>query len=603
MRVLLRKLAVALLIFLISAYSYNAERTAEEDLSETYLRKGLESLKVLNYRDALVYFAKAFSANPKSEAGEMAYLYLGKGYALFSYASGSRRGILAAVGYLNQYPFYYKVPRFLQVQREFIADSYLLLQWYDSAKNIYANLYGETERVEYMIKYGYATALSGSVEGFNYLKDLAKRGVPPDYADLYYMTVGFFYFNLGKYEVAKEYMMRTLELNPYLREDPHLLFRLGVSHYKLGDWRKAILYLELALRNDPFGMYEESSNFYLTFINLETRNFREAFKNLQHLLSKDRLFYRKISQVVFSSLWYYDEFLEVYRDRIGNYREKLLQIGWLNVENAFGDLPLLGIYYLALKTGRISEEEREFLRVKRPKLGDLILGNDLFPLKPFVEKVRRALLGYRFYVRKEALFLRELYTTNEQSFLTLFSGEEERELLARSLVFLGDLGARKILPFLKDGSLFRFLEAQILILEGRIGEALPLLEASLEGLEGDDRREAQILVSYLRNDPLGLEEATRGLDLKHPRFSGYAPLIFLKLGDLYFSRGDLEKSALYYRKAVDLGTRDEVYWWALFRLALIGEKTGDAEILSWVVKKAKEEDNIMSRVITTLWEG
>ncbi len=552
--------------------------------------------------DALIYFSKAFSADPKSEPGEMAYLYLGKSYALYSYASGSRRGILAAIGYLNQYPFHYKVPRFVHVQREFIADAYLLLQWYDSAKNIYANLYGETERVEYMIKYGYATSLSGSVEGFNYLKDLTAKGVPSDYLDLYYMTMGFFYFNLGRYRTAMDYLIRTLETNPYLRDDPHLLFRIGVSYYKLGDLRKAILYLELALRKDPFELYKERANFYLAFINLETKNFREAFRNLEEITSEDRIFYRKMPQILFSSLWYYDEFLKVYGEKIGDYRRKLVQIGWLNVESAYGDLPLIGIYYLALKTRTLTEEEAEFIRLKKPKLVDLLIGNDIFRIDPFLSKVREVLKGYRFYVKEEAEFLRNLYLVNDATFLTLF-GEEEREILARSLVFVGDKRVKKILPFLKDENVSEFLRAKMLILEGDFGEAVKVLQRVRDRLRGDDLKEANLLIHYLQGDPYRLEEVLRSIDLKHPRFSGYGPSLFLRLGDTYFSKGNLERSAYYYRKIVEGDRKDEVYWWALFRLALIGERTGNQETLRWVVKKAKEEDNIMSRVITTLWEG
>ncbi|MDQ7082754.1 MAG: hypothetical protein Q9N34_07260 [Aquificota bacterium] len=138
------------------------------------------------------------------------------------------------------------MPRFLHTQREFVADSYLLLQWYEKAKNIYANLYGETEKTEYMISICYASALSGSIEGYQYLSKLGKEGVPEDYLDLYYMTMGFYSFNLGKYRLASQYMSYAVNTNTYLREDPHLLFRLGVSYYKLGDWRRALLYLELA---------------------------------------------------------------------------------------------------------------------------------------------------------------------------------------------------------------------------------------------------------------------------------------------------------------------------------------------------------------------
>jgi len=353
---------VALLIVLISTYSYNAERTTDSALAKRYFQKGLASLKILNYRDALLYFSRAYRMDPSSEHGELSYLYLGKSYSLYSYAFGSKRGVMASIGYLNQYPFHYKVPRFIYTQREFIGDAYLLLLWFDTAKNIYANLYGETERPEYMIKYGYASALSGSIEGYRYLRELKK--VPSDYLDLYYMTMAFYNFNLGRYSTAVEYMVEALNTNSYLREDANLLFRLGVSYYKLGNWRKALLYLEMSLRNDAFGVYRERANFYLALINLETRNYREAFTNLRELTSEGRLFYSKLSQILFSSLWLYEEFLQVYGKSIGNYRDLLLQIGWLNVEDVFGELPALGIYYLSLRSGILNPEEEEFLRVK-----------------------------------------------------------------------------------------------------------------------------------------------------------------------------------------------------------------------------------------------
>jgi len=108
---------------LISAYSYNAERVQSADLAERYFRKALDNLKILNYIDALIYFTRAYKADPTSRYGELSYLYLGKSYALYSYAFGSKKGVMASIGYLNQYPFHYKVPRFIHTQREFLGDA------------------------------------------------------------------------------------------------------------------------------------------------------------------------------------------------------------------------------------------------------------------------------------------------------------------------------------------------------------------------------------------------------------------------------------------------------------------------------------------------
>jgi len=600
---LIRKFFVALLIVLISTYSYNAEQTKSPELAKRYFEKGVESLKILNYLDALVYFSRAYSVNPKSYYGELSYLYLGKSYALYSYAFGSKKGVLAAIGYLNQYPFHYKVPRFIYTQREFIGDSYLLLQWYATAKNIYANLYGETEKVEYMIKYGYAASLDGSIEGYNYIKKLDTAGVPADYLDIYYMTLGFYNFNLGRYRLAVEYLAYAMNTNTYLREDPHLLFRMGVAHYKLGDWRKALLYLELSLRKDTLKFYQEKANFYLARINLETKNFREAFANIKKLTEEDRLFYNKLSQILFSSLWLYDEFLKVYGKKLGNYREKLLQLGWLNVEDVYGEIPALGIYYLSLKDRSLSEEEREFLSVKDLTLREFVFENELFTFGRYVEKAREPLNDLLFFKRKDAEFLSSLFKVNRDSYFKVYGTESGIELLARSMLFLGDTEVVKVLPYIKDEGIYRFLYAQLNLIEGNYGEATRYLEESVTLLKGEDRLEARLLSAYLRNSPEELERVLAEVDLGKERFSHYAPLVFTKLADLYYDRGDLRKALGYYRKVADAGTEDENYWWAMFRIAVISETLKDQETLKWVVKRAKEGDNIWSRVISSLWEG
>ena len=600
---MIRKFFVALLIVLISTYSYNAEQTRSPELAKRYFEKGVESLKILNYLDALVYFSRAYSVNPKSYYGELSYLYLGKSYALYSYAFGSKKGVLAAIGYLNQYPFHYKVPRFIYTQREFIGDSYLLLQWYATAKNIYANLYGETEKVEYMIKYGYAASLDGSIEGYNYLKKLDTEGVPEDYLDIYYMTLGFYNFNLGRYRLAVEYLAYAMNTNTYLREDPHLLFRMGVAHYKLGDWRKALLYLELSLKKDTLKFYKDKANFYLARINLETKNFREAFANLKKLTEEDKLFYNKLSQILFSSLWLYDEFLKVYGEKLGNYREKLLQLGWLNVEDIYGEIPALGIYYLSLKEKSLNDEEREFLRVKELTLREFVFENELFTFDRYVEKARVPLKNFAFFNRKDAEFLNELFKTNRSSYFKIYGTPAGMELLARSMVFLGDREVVKVLPYVKDEGVYKFLYAQLSLIGGNRKEAVKYLLESLPLLKGEDLLEARLLSAYLQDAPEELEKVLAEVDFKRERFSQYAPLVLTKVADLYYDRGDLRKALRYYRRVVELYAEGDNYWWAMFRVAVISERLKDSETLKWVVKRAKEEDNIWSKVIRSLWEG
>ncbi|WP_121012874.1 tetratricopeptide repeat protein [Hydrogenivirga caldilitoris] len=600
---LVRKFFIALLIVLISAYSYNAEQTWNPDLGKGYFEKGVESLKILNYLDALIYFSRAYSVDPKSYYGELSYLYLGKSYALYSYAFGSKKGVLAAIGYLNQYPFNYKVPRFIHTQREFIGDSYLLLQWYETAKNIYANLYGETEKPEYMIKYGYAASLGGSIEGYNYLKKLDREGVPEDYIDVYYMTMGFYNFNLGRYKLATEYMLYAMNANTYLKEDPHLLFRTGVSYYKLGDWRKALLYLELSLKKDPMRFYEDRANFYLAIINLETKNFREAYAKLKELSQEDKLFYNKLTQILFSSLWYYEGFLEVYGGKLGDYRKKLLQLGWLNVEDVYGELPVIGLYYLALKSKKINDEEIELIRTKKLTLREFIFENELFTFDRYIERAKEPLDSYLFFRREDAKFITKLYKTNEDTYLKILGNQKGVELLARSLVFLGDKRAEKVLPLVKDEGIHRFLLGQLSILQDKRDEALKHLQESISHLKGEDKLEAELLSVYLKGSPEELEKVIGKVDFRNERFSNYEPVVLVRTADLYYDNGNMEKALSFYKRVTDRATEDNNYWWSMFRIAVISESMKDNTTLKWVVKRAKEKDNIWSRAIRSLWEG
>ncbi len=601
---LIRKLIITVLILLVSTYSFKAQTTEEKALIEKYFKDGIENLKKLNYLEALIYFTRAYTGDPYSYYGELSYLYLGKSYALYSYAYRSRQGILASIGYLNQYVYHYKVPRFVNTQREFVADSYLLLQWYENAKNIYANLYGETEKKEYLIKLGLASALDGTVENFNYVRRMAREGIPKDYLDIYYMTIAFYNFNIGRYKATLEYLGKAIGLNPYLREDPHVLFRLGVSYNKTGDWRRALLYLELAVKNDAFGVYKERGLFYLAMINLETKNYREAFLKAKKLFENDRLFYRKLPQILFSSFWYYEDFIKVYSKELGDYRKKLLQIGWLNVENVYGELPALGIYYLSLKERKLNPEEEKFLRTKKLNLKEFIHENDLFTFDTYIKKLRESLLKLNYLNDEDSRYIKRIYSVNRNNFMKLFGTDRGIELLSRALTFTGDPSAVEVIPLLKNEHLARFLRAKLFIIMNRPILAVNQLERSYQGLKGDDRLEARLLLYYLREDRDGLEDVILMTDFNSKRFKPYLLPVFAKMGDLCFEEGDMRCSIEYYKKVIESGEKGgDLYWWAVFRTALAGEKLKSQDTIKWVVNLAKGKDNIWSRVILALWEG
>jgi len=148
------------------------------------------------------------------------------------------------------------------------------------------------------------------------------------------------------------------------------------------------------------------------------------------------------------------------------------------------------------------------------------------------------------------------------------------ELLARVLVFLGDSEAEKILPYVADEGVSRFLRGKIYILQGEKGRAVEALSSAAKLLRGDDLLEADLLTAFLLEDIRMLERISRKTDFSHPRFKPYAVPVFLRLADLLYAGGRHREALSYYR-----------------------------EVVRRVVNRAKDKDNIWSRVIVTLWEG
>ncbi len=539
-------------------------------------------------------------ADPKGYYGELSFLYLGKTYALYSYSTGSRRGILSAIAFLNQYPNWYKVPRFINVQREFIGDGYTLMGWYEDAVNVFANLYGETEDVRYLIKLGYAASLGGSAEGYTYLKNLQVETIPADYRDIFVLTRGYYEFNFGRYAEAVNFLTEAANLNEYVRKEAHYLYRLGISFYRLKQWQKAYLYLELTLRYDRFKDYAQKTGFYLTYLNLSMKNYKDALKHLKELTRDNQLFYSKLSQVLYSSLWMYPEFLKVYDEEFRFYRDVLLQLGWLNVGNVYGDIALLGIYSLALKSVSLSDDEKELIKTKNLKLSEFFLEGDLFNFSEFLGFLNEQVSSYDIYDLQKSEFLNMLYLLNKHNVKVAF--ERGIESFARASLFLGSKTFWEQVEIMREGVKKRFLIAKMMIIEGKESKALSTLRTVRESLEDKDRLEAELLIAYYSADLETLEKLISKLNGNLPRFRGYLPPSYIKLADYYFGQGDFEKSSMYYEKYMELvPDNTESYWWALYRIGKIAEYTGDTEKMKWVVNRASKADNIWSRVILTLW--
>ena len=87
-----------------------------------------------NYEDAIRDLTSAFNLDRNGYYGELAYLWLGRAYALLAYSKANKRGLLSAIGFLNMYPYYFKRANYIDLQREFLGDIYLLLEEYSKAK-------------------------------------------------------------------------------------------------------------------------------------------------------------------------------------------------------------------------------------------------------------------------------------------------------------------------------------------------------------------------------------------------------------------------------------------------------------------------------------
>jgi len=566
-------------------------------LAKYFYEKGIRALKVNNYEDALTYFAKAYTYAPWTEYGELAYLYYGKTYGIVAYRLGSKGGILASVGYLNQYTFVYKEPRYIELQREFIGDVYLLAGWYEDAQNVYASLYGASEKVEYLLKYAYASALRGDYEGYKQLRKL--NNVPEDMKYLYYFILGIYHFDFGEFEKALEEFEKAEELNPLIRYDVHFNFYRGTALYKLGDKRRAMLYLERAERFDKLNFYENLITYYLINIYLSIKNFSDAenyFKNV-----KEHLFYNPLYQIAYSNLW-------IYEDAVGQleeeevYRETLLQLAWLNYGTLLGNYPLLGLYYFVLTKKNFKEEEEELIKFLNFENRPFVLERELFNYGFQISVLRKTLHDLNPYNEGEAYLLKKLYVLNKHNFFEIFGDSESLELLARALIYLGDREAFVILNKLPPNPIKDFLVGELYIILGDKEAGLRLIRKALKHLEGKDSLEAYLLVYLLE----GSEYITDLVSLteEDERFKGYYPELYKAVGDILYKRGKCREALDFYKKFVEKYEKgDEVLGLSLFKMAYCSEKEGQRELLEFVRKRAEKLENLWSDAILTLWGG
>ena len=571
-------------------------KLGDENLAKFYYELGLKALRVYDFTDALIYFSKAYSEAPESEYGELAYLYYGKAYALYSYELGRKEGILAALGYLNQYTFYYKFPRFWNLQKEFVGDGYLLIGWFDDARNLYAEVYGAEKNVRLLLKYAYASALLGDATVIKILRDI--KDVPKDLLYLKHLSLGIARASLGDFQIALEYLKKAYEENNFLSYDLHFNFYTGLSYKKLGDVRKSMFYLERARRLDRFGFYTYKINYHLLEVYLILKDYREAYNVFQEI--KRELAYNPFYQIAYLRLWLFPDFMEKYREEFKYYYELVKQLFWWKLGSPVSNYALLALLNKSLKDKKIDNETKTILKVKTFTGREFVLDNELFTYNKELRKLNEELQRYNPYLEEDINFVLKLYSLNEDSFLNAFREDKSREILVRTFVYKGDKRALKFLDFIREASLRNFLKAKYLFAYGSFGLAKELFRSSLNGIQGIDKLEAYLLLFYIEQNP-HIDEVVE-LSKEYREMKGYFPIIYRAVGEIYYEKGAYKKAKEFYEKFLnDYKEKDVLYWATLVKLGVLAEKLKDNNLRNFVVAQGKDAVKPWKDVILSLW--
>lgn len=571
-------------------------RLRDESLAKFYYELGLKALSVYDFTDALIYFSKAYSESPESRYGELSYLYYGKTYALYSYELGRKEGILAALGYLNQYTFYYKFPRFWNLQKEFIGDGYLLIGWFDDARNLYTEVYGAEKNVRLLLKYAYASALLGDATVIKILRDI--KDVPKDLLYLKYLSLGIARANLGDFGIALKHLRKAYEENNFLSYDLHFNFYTGFSYKKLRNIRESMFYLERAYRLDKFGFYTHRINYHLLEVYLRLKDYRSAFAIYGEV--KRELAYNAFYQIAYLKLWLFPDFMEKYREEFKYYYELVRQLFWWKLGSPVSNYALLALLNKALESKKLDEETKTILKVKTFTGQEFVLDNELFYYEEELRELNKKLQRYNPYLEKDVNLVMELYSLNEDSFLNTFREEKSREILVRAFVYRGDRRALEFLSFIREESLRNFLRAKYLFAYGSFGLAEELFKDALKGIHGIDKLEAYLLLFYIQRNP-HIDEVVE-LAKEYKEMAGYFPIIYRAVGEIYYERENYEKAKEFYDRFLkEYKNTDLLYWATVVKLGILAEKLRDNELRKFVVAQGKDAVKPWKDVILSLW--
>jgi len=239
-------------------------------------------------------------------------------------------------------------------------------------------------------------------------------------------------------------------------------------------------------------------------------------------------------------------------------------------------------------------------RAKASREGYLTVEDIKINMEPFYKSLEAQYNRQKPYEDKDFEFIEALYKVNDRNFLTLF----DASALLRGSLYRGKLDYVGLLDVVEEPTK-SFLRAQEFLLTGKEKEGVELLSKIKDQPTREDHSEALFLLGFFSDNKELLETALQAKDLeKSQRLKGYIPTALLELGDYCYSLGNFTKAKEFYKSYLERSEEEaNLYWLTALRLARLSGLTNKEETLQWVVKKAEKTDNILGKLIVSLWGG
>lgn len=569
------------------------------------INHAIELIHLRDYQDAIVELMDIYSMAPKSKYGELAYLYIAKAYAYSNYYSGNIKGVDASIGILNLYPFYYKIPSYIALQRDIIGDIYLTIGDFNKASGVFMALSDDYPNdKKYTIKLAYALLRNHNLSGINYIKNIKNEDIKtPEDTAIYYFDQAIYYFLTSDYRNTIFMLRQASDYDSFLTYHPYYEFLYGYAFYKQRDWQDALFHLELSKRRDIYGKYTNKANFILMDIYLNNKDYLDANRIVKEFVKDDGLFYNPIAYISYSSLWMHGGYLKTYK--LDFYKNALDKLMWLHFPSVLSSYPMLGLvkYYIENKLNT-NETQDMFIGLTNLNIPEKPLNFDDIQIsfeKP-LNYIKNMISKEDPYEHKFSDNIFTIYKENPNFFSKLLS-QNTYENISRAFVYIGDVRGLGFTSGITDQAIRIFLQGEFKIEQGNIKDGLKDVSSVLNDLKGDDKKEAEFLIGYYSQDDSMLDRFLSHEDVyKSNRLRYYAKLGLLEDGYLKLNKKDYQNAFRYFKKYIDISkTKDDKYWWAIYNLAYISYLLKNENELKYILSLADKSPNMWAKAAVILW--